>query len=107
MDHATNFAIATNHRVQFSLASYLGEVAAILLQGLEGAFRIGAGNWIGAKLIKSLLQAICGCAVFTQDFACAIVICRQRNKQVLGGDIGVSLSIGALAGVVNHLDQAA
>ena len=107
LNHATNLAITTNHRVQLALACHLSEVATVLLQGLEGAFRIGAGNGIGAKLIKSLLQAFCGCAVFAQDFAGAIVICGQRNKQVLCRNVGVSLSFCALAGIVNHLDQAA
>ena len=105
MDHAANFAIATNHRIEFSLARYLGQVASVLLEGLEGTFGIGTGDRFGAKLIQSLLQAFCGCTVFTQDFACAIVVCGQRNEQVLCRNVGVSLSFCALAGVVNHLDQ--
>ena len=107
LDHTANLAITANHRIQFSLASHLSEVTTVLLQGFEGAFRIGAGNRIGTKLIQSLLQAVCGCAVFAQDFACAIVICCQRNEKVLGGDISISLSVCAFTGIVNHLDQAA
>ena len=51
LDHAANFAIATNHRIEFSLARYLGQVASVLLQRLEGTFGVSAGNGIGAKLI--------------------------------------------------------
>ena len=105
LNHATNFAIATNHRVQLALTCDLSQVASVLLEGLEGTFGVSAGNGIGAKLIQSLLQAFCGCTVFTQDFACAIVVCGQRNEQVLCRNVGVSLSFCALAGVVNHLDQ--
>ena len=51
LDHAANFAIATNHRIEFSLARYLGQVASVLLQRLEGTFGIGTGDRFGAKLI--------------------------------------------------------
>ena len=105
LDHTANFAIATNHGIQFALARNLSQVASVLLESLEGTFGVSAGNGIGAKLIQSLLQAFCGCTVFTQNFACAIVICGQRNEQVLCRNVGVSLSFCALAGVVNHLDQ--
>ena len=105
LDHAADFAIATNHRVQLALTCNLSQVASVLLEGLEGTFGVSAGNGIGAKLIQSLLQAFCGCTVFTQDFACAIVICGQRNEQVLCRNVGISLCFCTLAGVVNHLDQ--
>ena len=105
LDHAANFAIATNHGIQLALACNLSQVASVLLEGLEGTFGVSAGNGIGAKLIQSLLQAFFGCTVFTQDFACAIVVCGQRNEQVLCRNVGVSLCFCTLAGIINHLDQ--
>ena len=105
LDHAANFAIATDHGIQLALARNLSQVASVLLEGLEGTFGVSASNGIGTKLIQSLLQAFCGCTVFTQDLACAIVICGQRNEQVLCRNVSVSLSFCALAGIVNHLDQ--
>ena len=51
LDHAADFAIATNHRVQLALTCNLSQVASVLLEGLEGTFGIGTGDRFGAKLI--------------------------------------------------------
>ena len=43
-DHAADFHIASDHRIQFPLAGHLDQIGSVFLKRLIGAFGIGAGD---------------------------------------------------------------
>src|SRR5581483_1921687 len=49
LDHAADFIVSADHRVELPLAGQPGEVAPVLLKGLVSAFRILAGDALVAS----------------------------------------------------------
>ena len=96
---AADLGVAADHRVELALARALGEVDAVLLQGLVGALGIGAGDPAGAAhLGEGLAQRIGGGAVAAQQLGDRATRLGQPDEQVLGGDVLVAHLRGELLG---------
>ncbi len=87
LDHAADFLVAADHRVELALAGPLDQVDAVFFQGLELAFR----DWIGdasraADLRACLEDIVVGDASELEHLLRFRVAAGQGEQQVLGRD---------------------
>ncbi len=84
MNHAPNFFVASDHRVEFALSGKLREIAAILLQCFVSSFRILIGDALAAAhLLQRAHQPLARDAELTEQFACRSRIVGKRQQNVL------------------------
>ena len=105
LDDAANLVVAANDRVELTFARHLGQVAAVLGQGLEGPFRVGRGNRVGTQLRERLSQRISIDSSLGEDAARLGLRCGQRDEQMLGRDVLVAGGLGALTRVADDREQ--
>ena len=97
LDDAADLLVAADHRIELLLARHLGQIAAVLLERLVGAFGILVGDALRAADAGERLQdRIAGDAVLLQQLrgrgAAALV--GQRDEQMLGADELVLEAVG-------------
>ena len=92
LNHAADFLITADHRIELAFLGGGRQVGGVLLQGLVRAFRVRAGDLRAATHAGyGLAQGGCGDAVLLQDFGRLVRLAgRDADKQVLGGDVFVA-----------------
>ena len=91
LDDAADLLVAADDRVELAAARHLGQVAAVLLQRLVGAFRVLAGDALAAADGGERGQdAVARDAQPRQQLGrAAAVVAEQRQQQMLGADVVV------------------
>ena len=99
LDDAADLRVAAHDGVEGAGAGALGEVLAVLLQGLEGALGVGGRDPPRpAHLRERLLERLGRRAVAGEHLAGAPAGRGQPDQQVLGGDVLVAHVGGELSG---------
>ena len=62
LDDSADLRITADHGVELALARHLRQVAAVLLEGLEGPLGVGGGDRFGAKTCEGFAERLRGCA---------------------------------------------
>ena len=110
---AADLGVAADDRVEAPLAGGLGEVGAVLLEGLVGALGVGGGDPRGtADLGQGLDEGLRGGAGIGQDAGhgggrAGGVALGQADEQVLGGDVLVGQLLGDRRGGLQGSQQGA
>ena len=104
LNRAADFLIAPDHRVEFAVASSLGEVARIFLQRVVGVFRRSTvGGTALAQRLDGGVDVLRGHAGIGEDFAgFGPFLQRERKQQPLDGDETIS---GFLARLLGHIED--
>ena len=102
---AANLVVAADDRIELAFTRDLRQVAPVLGQGLEGSLGIRRGDRIGAQLSERLRERIDLDTALRKDATRLGLRRSQRDQQVLGRDVLVAASLGALAGVANDREQ--
>ena len=102
---AANLVVAADDRIELAFTRNLRQVAPVLGQGLEGSLGICRGDRIGAQLGQRLRERIGLDATLGEDAPGLGLRRSQRDQQVLGRDVLVTASLGALAGVADDREQ--
>jgi hypothetical protein len=90
--------IPADHRVEIPVAGTLGEIDAVLLERLVGAFRILGGDpRMSPDLLKRLQQNVRPGARLAQHLSRLATVGGQADQQVLGRDELVAQFLGPLA----------
>ena len=105
LDDAANLVVTANDRVELTFARHLGQVAAVLGQGLEGPFGVSRGNRVGTQLRERLSQRISIDSSLREDTTRLGLRCGQRDEQMLGRDVLVAGGLGALTRVADDREQ--
>ena len=106
LNGTANLFDATNNWIKLSLASKVGHVATVLLQGFKLRLCILRGYaFITPKLVVDLLHALSSNAGVAKNPTCISVIVCQRSEQMLGGNVGISQLSGKLLGLVDNLEK--
>ena len=106
LNGTANLFDATNNWIKLSLASKVGHVATVLLQGLKLRLCILRGHaLIATKLVVDLFHALSSNAGVAKNPTCVSVVVCQRSEQMLGGNVGISQLSGKLLGLVDNLEK--
>ena len=106
LNGTANLFDATNNWIKLSLASKVGHVATVLLQGLKLRLCILRGYaFIATKLVVDLFYALSGNAGVAKNPTCVSVVVCQRSEQMLGGNVGISQLSGKLLSLVDNLEK--
>ena len=106
LNGTTNLFDATNNWIKLSLASKVGHVATVLLQGLKLRLCIlRSYALITTKLVVDFFHALSGNAGVAKNPTCVSVVVCQRSEQVLRGNVGIAQLSGKLLGLVNNLEK--
>ena len=106
LDHAADLLVAADHRIELALAREVGQIAAILFQGLIFFFWIRIGDALrAANADQGVENFIASCAQLLEDFPSFAAVLHNGQQQVLGGDILVFQGFGfGLAAFDNFLE---
>ena len=96
LDRPADLLVTPDHGVELAAARGLGEVAAVLLERLEGVLRVLVGDPLAPSHLRERAQdRIAGEARFQQDLSGAVIAARDhREQQVLGRDVLVGQGLG-------------
>ena len=91
LDDAADFLVAADHRIELALARQLGEVAAVALERLVGAFGVLARHALRAAHARQRLRRSCRCVMprccqQLRGGGAARSRDAMREEQVLGAD---------------------
>ena len=100
-----NLIVAADDRIELAFARHLSQVTPVLGQGLEGPLRVRRRNRIGAQLRERRSQRVGLNAALTEDASRLGLRRCQRDQQMLGRDVLVAASLGALASIANDREQ--
>ena len=107
LDDPADLLLAADDRVQLALAGQGGQIAGVLLQGLELVFGLGVGDALrsadrGQRLENGLLLD----ARFDQQTGgFRILVLEQGQEEMFGGDIIVLEGLGFLLGLIHDRPQ--
>ena len=108
LDDAADLLVAADDRVELALRGQLGEVAAVALQGLVGAFRGGGGDALAAAdLLEGLHEALAGEAELFEQAAGGAAVAGHGQEQVLDRDVLVLEAAGLVFGLHQEAVEAA
>ena len=106
LDGVANLVVAPDDGVELALARGLGQVLAVLRQGLELRLALAVGHArVAAQLVVDLLDALFGDAGHGQELARVAFVARKRDEQMLSRREGVAHFLGTLHGGVHHVGQ--
>ena len=106
LNGTANLFDATNNWIKLSLASKVGHIATVLLQGLKLRLCILRGYaFIATELVVDLFYALSSNAGVAKNPTCISVVICQRSEQMLGGNVGISQLSGKLLGLVDNLEK--
>ena len=105
LDDAADFFVASDDRVELATTGLLVQVASITLQRLVFGFRILVGNFLRtADHGEGFQNSIVGGAVTGEDLLSNVALeVRDREQQVLGGDVFVFEVGGFFEGLLQQL----
>src|SRR4029077_4668715 len=105
LDHAADFFIASNDGIELAAAGLLGKVACVFVQRLGLCFGILVGNFLRtADDGEGFQDRFIGSAVAGEDLLAGIALeLRDREQQVLGGDVFVLEVGGFFEGLLEQL----
>ena len=90
LDHAPDFCVPSDHRIQLAAASHRGKIAAVAREGLVAVLRGLVGHPVTAANRRQRLQhAFLGCARGAQDLPGVVPFHREPEQKVFGGHIVV------------------
>ena len=104
LDHAADLVVAPDHRVELALLGLRGEVAAVLLERLEGVLGVLGGDAVRAA---DLLDGGGQHVVARERRAGGAGRLGEREQQVLGGDVLVAQLAGLALGGAQDVEQLA
>ena len=108
LDHAADFLVAADHRVELALPGPLDQVDAVFFEGLELALRVwSVTRAAAADRCRRLQHVLLGDGVELEDVLGLRVDLRQREQQMLGRDELVLHRVGFALGGFEHLGRAA
>ena len=109
LHHASDFFVATNHRIEFALSRGLGEIARESLQSLVLRLRTLVGHAVrSANRLERLEKRVAIGANGLEDLvALGAAHRRKRHEHVLGRDVLVFERLGFLFGLVENLIELA
>jgi hypothetical protein len=108
LDDAADLVVAADHRVELALAGLVGEVAAELLQRLEGVLGVLAGHAVpSAHLADGAGQRVVRGAGAAQRVAGAAGRLREGEEEVLRGDVLVAEPAGLALRGAQHVEHLA
>ena len=106
LNGTANLFDATNNWIKLSLASKVGHVATVLLQGLKLRLCVLRGYaLITTKLVVDLFHALSSNTGVAKDPTCISVVVCQRSEQMLGGNVGISQLSGKFLGLIDNLEK--
>ena len=106
LNGTANLFDTTNNWIKLSLASKVGHVATVLLQGLKLRLCILRGYaLIATKLVVDLFHALSSNAGVAKNPTCISVVVCQRSEQMLGGNVGISQLSGKFLGLIDNLEK--
>ena len=98
LDDPADLGVPADDRVELALAGAVGQVDAVLLQGLIGALGVGRGDpGVPAHLLERVGQRLRGGSGLAQQRGRRAAVGGQADQQVLGRDVLVGHLPGALA----------
>ena len=104
---AADLTVAPDDRVQLAVLGQPGEVLAVLVQHLVLRLGILVGHALqAADLTERRLEAVGGHAGLAEQLA-DVLVRKQREHEVLDGDVLVLEPLGFVLGAIEKLDQAA
>ena len=101
LDDAADLLVAADDRVELARARLGGQVAAVLLEGRVGAFRVRRGDALAAAdALERLQDGLAAGGVALEERLCLATDLGDAEQQVLGRDVLVAeaacLGLGAL-----------
>ncbi len=104
LDHAQDFGIAPDDRVQLAFARQLGQVAREALQGAVARLGLRVGDTLpAADLLDGFVDPLAGDAgAFQQAGGGRAALAQDGQEDVLGGDIFVFQAVGFFVGQVDN-----
>ena len=106
LNGTANLFDAANNWIELSLASKVGHVATVLLQGLKLRLCIlGSYAFIATKLVVDLFHALSSNTGVAKNPTCISVVVCQRSEQMLGGNVGITQLSGKLLCLVDNLEK--
>ena len=103
LDHAADFLVAADDRVELARRGHLGEVASVALERLVGRFRIGRSYaLVAAHLLQRLHQLVVGHPGLAQDSRGGARLVEHRYQHVLDRDVIVLELARFLLGAREH-----
>ena len=106
LDGAADFLRAADHRVELALARLLGEVLAVLFQGLELGFLLLIGHArVSAELLVGRFDVLTRDARAVQDAPGRALVLRKRDEQMLACGVAVAELLGRLHRVVDRFHE--
>ena len=105
LDHAADFFVASDDRIELAAAGLLGQVAGVALERLILGFGILVGHFLRAADRGQRFQnRVVGCAVAGENLLRRILLeVRDGQQQVLGGDVFVLEVGGFFEGLLQQL----
>jgi len=104
LNHPANFVVAADHRIELALARQIGQIAAVLFQGLVLLLGIGIGDALGAaNPHESLQNFVAAGAVFLEKLARLAGVVDHGKQQVFGGNVFVLQRVGLGLGIFDNL----
>ena len=108
LDDAADLGVAADHRVQLAGAGNRGQVGAVLLQRLEGVFRVRVVHLaVAADARQGGEQGLMGGAGVAHQLPDGVASGGEPQQQVLGGDEAVAEPLGLVLGVLDGLQRGA
>ena len=107
LNHATDLGVSANHGVHFALTRALGEVDAVLFEGLEVLLGVGRRDppVAAAHGRERRDEALLGSAGLLERLRDGTADASQAGEDVLGGDVLVADRPGDLLGVTQGVDE--
>ena len=104
LDDAADLLVAADDRIELALRGQLGQVAAVLFQGLVGGFGILRGDALAAAdFAQRLHQPVAGDAELLEKLAGGAAVVDRGQQQVLDGDVLVLELLGLVLGFGEQL----
>ena len=107
LDYASNFLVASYHRIDFAGRRELGQVAAVFFQRLVGRLGIRRRDaLVAADLLEHGHQLVVGQTCFAQNFRSGARLIEHRDQHVLDRNVLVLELARLLLGARQHPAQA-
>src|SRR5262249_36320233 len=108
LDEAADLLVAADDRVELALAGHLGQVAAVLLEGLLGVLGVAAGDaLVAADLGDGGGQLGAGDAGVAQQAAGGAAVLQENRQQPLDGQELIAALPGLVLGPRQQVGEAA
>ncbi|MNF70775.1 hypothetical protein D3C84_526990 [compost metagenome] len=101
LDGATDLVVTADHRIQLAFLGPLGQVDAVLVEGLAGLLGVGVVHRLAAAQVgDGVFQRLAGHALAEQQLAQPGVLVHRGEQHQLAGNELVALLLGQAVGLV-------